>query len=78
MGGYRERPESYERRPASAGLIRQVLGPELGQCCGGAVRLLFEVFDEDRLGETRALAERELNGPFTTEGLITSDASSEK
>ncbi len=25
------------------------LGPELGQCCGGAVTLYFEVFDEDDL-----------------------------
>ncbi len=26
---------------ASARLVRQALGPELGQCCGGSVRLLF-------------------------------------
>ena len=27
------------------------LGPDLGQCCGGTVRLLCEVFDAARLGE---------------------------
>lgn len=31
------------------GLTRHALGPELGQCCGGAVALLTEVFDEGRL-----------------------------
>lgn len=27
------------------------LGPALGQCCGGAVRLLWEVYDADRLAQ---------------------------
>ncbi len=31
------------------GLERVALGPRLGQCCGGAVTLLTEVFDADRL-----------------------------
>ena len=68
----RARRMMKERR-ASVRLVRQALGPELGQCCGGSVRLLFEVFDEDRIGEARALAERERDGPFVTEGRITSD-----
>ena len=46
------------------------LGPDLGQCCGGSVRLLTEVFDRDRLDEIRALAAREAAGPFVTRGRI--------
>ncbi|WP_299784657.1 xanthine dehydrogenase accessory protein XdhC [uncultured Marivita sp.] len=38
------------------GFSRHPLGPELGQCCGGAVTLLTEIYDADRLaaldGET--------------------------
>lgn len=29
-------------------LERHALGPDLGQCCGGAVKLLFETYDEER------------------------------
>lgn len=29
-------------RPARAAVLRQALGPSLGQCCGGVVRLRFE------------------------------------
>ncbi|MDO6729643.1 xanthine dehydrogenase accessory protein XdhC [Marinovum sp. 2_MG-2023] len=32
-------------------LTRHPLGPELGQCCGGAVTLLTEVYDASRLDE---------------------------
>ena len=46
------------------------LGPDLGQCCGGTVRLLTEVFDRDRLDEVRALAAREAAGPFSTRGQV--------
>lgn len=35
-------------------LERHALGPELGQCCGGAVRLLTEVYDADRLARIQA------------------------
>jgi len=31
------------------GLTRHPLGPSLGQCCGGAVTLLTEIYDADRL-----------------------------
>jgi xanthine dehydrogenase accessory factor len=34
-----------------ARLRRQALGPELGQCCGGSVRLLIEVFDRTMAAE---------------------------
>ena len=55
---------------AAATLERLTLGPDLGQCCGGSVRLLTEVFDRDRLDEVRALAAREAAGPFVTRGRI--------
>lgn len=32
-------------------VLRRALGPELGQCCGGAVTLVFEPFDAARLAE---------------------------
>ena len=53
-----------------ATLDRLALGPELGQCCGGSVQLVTEVFDRERLDEVRALAAREAAGPFATRGRI--------
>ena len=53
-----------------AALDRLALGPELGQCCGGSVQLVTEVFDRERLDEVRALAAREAAGPFATRGRI--------
>ncbi|NLH82602.1 MAG: xanthine dehydrogenase accessory protein XdhC, partial [Phyllobacteriaceae bacterium] len=44
-----------------------VLGPDLGQCCGGRVTLAIEVLDGADLDTVRALAERERDGPFLTE-----------
>ena len=58
------------RDAAAATLDRITLGPDLGQCCGGSVRLLTEVFDRDRLDEVRTLAAREAAGPFVTRGRI--------
>ena len=58
------------RDAAAATLDRLTLGPDLGQCCGGSVRLLTEVFDRERLDEVRALAAREAAGPFATRGRI--------
>ena len=54
----------------TATLDRLTLGPDLGQCCGGSVRVLTEVFDRDRLDEVHALAAREAAGPFATRGRI--------
>lgn len=51
-------------------LLPFALGPELGQCCGGHVRLAVEVFDRSRAGEVAALAAREAVGPFATRGRI--------
>jgi xanthine dehydrogenase accessory factor len=47
-------------------LRRQSLGPELGQCCGGSVRLLIEVFDRTMADEVAELAAREAGGGFAT------------
>ena len=62
--------DALSRDAAAATLDRLTLGPDLGQCCGGSVRLLTEVFDRDRLDEARALAAREAAGPFATRGRI--------
>ena len=58
----------------TAMLGRFTLGPDLGQCCGGSVRMLTEVFDRERLDEARALAVREAAGPFVTRGHIGASA----
>ena len=47
------------------------LGPALGQCCGGHVDLVIEVFGEDERDMVAAFAERETAGPFATRGGIT-------
>jgi xanthine dehydrogenase accessory factor len=47
-----------------------VLGPDMGQCCGGQVDLLFEVMDERERGAVDDLAAREAAGPFVTAGRI--------
>ena len=62
--------EVLSRDAPAARLDRLTLGPDLGQCCGGSVRLLTEVFDRERLDEVRALAAREAAGPFVTRGRI--------
>jgi xanthine dehydrogenase accessory factor len=49
-----------------ARLRRQALGPELGQCCGGSVRLLIEVFDATMADEVADLSAREAGGNFAT------------
>ena len=51
-------------------VARMALGPDLGQCCGGSVRLLLEVFTPGRAAEVQALADAEMAGPFATEGRI--------
>ena len=62
--------DALSRGAAAATLDRLTLGPDLGQCCGGSVRLLTEVFDRERLDEIGALAAREAAGPFVTRGRI--------
>lgn len=45
--------------------IDQALGPDLGQCCGGHVRLTIEAFDAGDLEEIAVLAAAERAGPFS-------------
>ena len=56
---------------APAGLhLRHVLGPDLGQCCGGVVKAAIEVFGPDDLGWIAPLAEAEAGAArITTHGL---------
>ena len=51
-------------------LARMALGPDLGQCCGGSVRILLEVFTPERAAEVEMLADAENAGHFVTEGRI--------
>lgn len=62
--------EALARDAPAATLSRFALGPDLGQCCGGSVRVLNEVFGPDRLDEVRTLAAREAGGPFGTRGRL--------
>ncbi|NDW48073.1 xanthine dehydrogenase accessory protein XdhC [Ruegeria sp. PrR005] len=48
-GGALEFQAAEAARAGRLGLSRHALGPELGQCCGGAVTLLTEVWDAARL-----------------------------
>ena len=57
--------------PPPVGLERMALGPDLGQCCGGSVRVLLEVFTPGRCAEVQALADAERAGLFVAEGRIT-------
>ncbi len=48
-----------------------VLGPDMGQCCGGQVDLLFEVIADEDQATIAAFAEREAAGSFVTVGTLT-------
>ena len=60
-------------RGRSVTLTMHALGPELGQCCGGRVELLTEVFDQTALDAVRKLAIAESLGAFATECHLQSD-----
>lgn len=48
----------------------EALGPSLGQCCGGAVRLRYEVLVPSDRDWIASLAEAEQHGAFTTHGKV--------
>ena len=50
---------------------RFALGPELGQCCGGQVDLVIEVFGPTDRPSVAGFASREAAGPFATSGRLT-------
>jgi xanthine dehydrogenase accessory factor len=60
-------------RGSSLTLTTHALGPELGQCCGGRVELLTEIFDATALAAARELAIAESLGAFATESRLQSD-----
>ena len=51
-------------KPRAVKFINQSLGPDLGQCCGGRVKLAVESFDRGQLPDVLALAAQEEQGPF--------------
>jgi xanthine dehydrogenase accessory factor len=59
-----------KERAKGAEIRNFTLGPDMGQCCGGRVDLLFERFDAGRRAEVAGLAEREAIAPFVTRGRI--------
>ena len=54
-------------RDGAAGITFEeiVLGPDLGQCCGGRVTVAIEIFDRDDLAEARHFAALEAAGSVT-------------
>jgi xanthine dehydrogenase accessory factor len=65
-----EAQKALESGTAQARWIRQSLGPELGQCCGGRVTLLLELFDKASLAEAREFAGLEEDKGFVTRGRL--------
>jgi xanthine dehydrogenase accessory factor len=57
-----------QKQPAGVWQKSYILGPDLGQCCGGVVTLVTEVFNSQRLTEVQELAARELYETFTITG----------
>jgi len=55
---------------AEALIEKRVLGPDLGQCCGGTARLLIERFEVNDLAYVTQLAVAEEGGLFTTTGKL--------
>jgi xanthine dehydrogenase accessory factor len=46
----------------SARIVDQALGPDLGQCCGGRIKILIETFDKRDLEDLAPLAAAEAGG----------------
>jgi xanthine dehydrogenase accessory factor len=51
-------------------IASSVLGPDLGQCCGGQVKLLTEIFLNADRGVVEDLARLEQRGSFSTEAVL--------
>lgn len=50
-GGTLEFEAAQMARNGHVGRSRHALGPDLGQCCGGAVQLLFETYSQENLAD---------------------------
>ena len=57
-------------KPTQHSLSAHSLGPDLGQCCGGRVQLVTEVFSANDLAEARDFATQEEKGIFAVSGRI--------
>ena len=53
---------SYLETGINSAMKHIPLGPALGQCCGGAVKLVFEVFDANSLPQSDTVFARNING----------------
>lgn len=62
--------DALNRGEAGLSLRSFSLGPDLGQCCGGRVRLAIEVMNAGRREEIYRLAVKERNGAFSTRATI--------
>jgi len=58
-----------EREGATLRLLDKSLGPDLGQCCGGRVRLVLERFGRDDAAWLAVMAEAERQGSFVAVGM---------
>ncbi|MBM6594665.1 xanthine dehydrogenase accessory protein XdhC [Microvirga pudoricolor] len=56
--------------PRAARFFDQALGPDLGQCCGGRVKVLIETFDRGDAIALEALAQTEREGPFEVQAVL--------
>lgn len=54
--------EMLSQGRAPARIVDQALGPDLGQCCGGRVKILIETFDRRDLDDIAPLVEAEAKG----------------
>jgi xanthine dehydrogenase accessory factor len=57
-------------KPTQHRLSVHSLGPDLGQCCGGRVQLVTEVFARSDLLQAKTFAAREAEGSFTVAGRV--------
>ncbi len=64
------RAQTLLGKPTQHRLSVHSLGPDLGQCCGGRVQLVTEVFASNDLAEARSFAAQEQNGAFAVSGRI--------
>jgi xanthine dehydrogenase accessory factor len=65
-----EAQAALARAQSHFSIITVVLGPDLGQCCGGHVKLLSEVFLTSDRNWIEALARKEASGNFSTEAVL--------
>ncbi|MGL1921860.1 MAG: xanthine dehydrogenase accessory protein XdhC [Hyphomicrobiales bacterium] len=55
-------------------LQKHLLGPDMGQCCGGAVTVLIEVFTANQLDTIARFNELEMRGEFFTNTVVNANS----